>query len=141
MSKHPMSRSSPFPVEVRASTIHGNGLFLLAPVPAKRKVGEFVGEYISRREGRRRAKRRRTIAIVELNSFVAIDASVGGNDFRFVNHSCWPNSYMRRCYMRVEFYSLRDISSGEELTCDYVATHHEGTRRCRCKSVKCRGYI
>ena len=61
------------------------------------------------REARRRAARRRRIAIVELHGGGAIDASVGGNEFRYTNHSCAPNAYMRIFGRHVGFYALRDI--------------------------------
>jgi SET domain-containing protein len=137
-----MSQRTPnIQVETRTSPIHGRGLFAVTPMAARRKLGEFIGEYISQSEARSRAKRSEVIAIVELNSSWAIDASVGGNEFRYVNHSCKPNIFMRRCYKRVEFYALRNISSGEELTCDYGETHHNGALRCTCLSSNCRGYI
>jgi SET domain-containing protein len=41
----------------------------------------------------------------------------------------------------VEFYSLRPIKAGEELTCDYGETHHDGRLPCRCGSVRCRGAL
>jgi hypothetical protein len=41
----------------------------------------------------------------------------------------------------VEFYSLRYIHPGEELTCDYGASHHGGKLRCSCGSAKCQGFI
>ncbi len=129
------------PVEVRRSPIDGRGVFATRRLPAGRKFGELAGERIGRREARRRARKRRRIAIVEFEDGTAIDAAVGGNAFRYVNHSCAPNAYMRRCYGRVEFYALRDIAPGEEITCDYGETQHEGTLRCRCGSARCRGYL
>ena len=40
-----------------------------------------------------------------------------------------------------EFYALRDIRKGEELTVDYEDSHHEGRLRCRCGAARCRGWI
>jgi SET domain-containing protein len=39
------------------------------------------------------------------------------------------------------FMALRDINPGEEITCDYVSTHHPDTYRCHCKAEGCRGTI
>ena len=48
---------------------------------------------------------------------------------------------MRIAYGRLEFYALREIKPGEELTCNYGETHHDGTLACRCHSPQCQGYI
>lgn len=122
------------------SRIDGEGLFASARIPARRKLGELQGERVSVRQARRRARTRKRIAIVEISDRHAIDAS-RDNAFRCINHSCAPNTYMRVCYGRVEFYSLRRIEPGEELTCDYGETHHDGNRRCSCGAPNCREYI
>lgn len=134
-------RSSPFAIEVRESPIDGKGLFAKSRIPARRKLGELTGEVISWREARRRAKERKRLALVERADRTAVDGSKYGNEFRYINHSCSPNSYIRICYGHVEFYSLRTIRAGEELTCDYGDSHHEGTLRCKCGSPECRGRL
>jgi SET domain-containing protein len=48
---------------------------------------------------------------------------------------------MRIAYRHVEFYALRDIEAGEELTAHYGETHHEGTLPCRCGADRCQGFI
>lgn len=130
-----------FPIRTGKSRIEGLGVFADTAIPARRKVGEFTGERISQHEARRRARTQKHIKIVELNDRTAIDGTHGGSEFSFINHSCAPNTYMRICRGRVEFYSLRPIKKGEELTCDYVDSHHEGKLPCRCGSSKCRGFI
>ena len=130
-----------FRFEVRKSRIQGKGLFSLSRVPARRKLGELTGETITQGEARRRARATERIAIVEFGDGTALDASRAGNHFRYVNHSCSPNSFMRLYGGRVEFYALREIAPGEELTCDYGETHHDGRLPCRCGSPRCRGRI
>ncbi|HKV40994.1 MAG TPA: SET domain-containing protein-lysine N-methyltransferase [Blastocatellia bacterium] len=130
-----------FALEVRESRIDGMGLFAALDIPAKRKLGEMSGKSISRREADRRAKGARRIAIVETRDGRAIDGSQDGNAFRFVNHSCSPNTFLRIIGVHVEFYALRRISAGEEITCDYLASHHDGRLSCRCGSVRCRGFL
>lgn len=129
-------------VEVRASRIHGKGLFARRALPARRKIGELSGELISRREARRRAAAAGAgagvIAIVEFDDGTALDAARSANPFRYVNHSCAPNAYIRLYRRRVEFYALREIAPGEELTCDYGETHHAGKLPCRCLDPSCR---
>jgi len=127
---------------IRKSKIEGQGLFTDSPIAARRKVGEFTGERISVREARRRAKSRKHIAIVELDAKVAIDGSrAGGGPFSFINHSCTPNVFTRIAYGRAEFYTMRKIAAGEELTVDYEVSHHDGRLRCKCKSQQCRDFI
>jgi uncharacterized protein len=128
-------------VEVKPSRIHGQGVFARKAIKARRKIGELAGELIPLREARRRASTLQSIAIVEFDDDMALDASVNPNELRYVNHSCAPNTFMRRYGHRVEFYSLRAIRTGEELTCNYGETHHEGTLPCRCGAPGCRGAI
>jgi uncharacterized protein len=130
----------PDDLDVRPSRIHGRGVFAKRPVPAKRKIGELTGELISRAEARRRAKDQPVVYIVEFEDDKALDVS-SDECLRFVNHSCGPNTYLRRIGHRVELYSLRKIRAGEELTCDYGETHHDGTLPCQCGSAQCREKI
>jgi SET domain-containing protein len=130
-----------FRLEVKASSIDGSGLFTQERIPARRKIGEMEGELISETEGRRRASSRRRLAIVEIGGGKAIDGSRSGNWWRHLNHSCQPNIFMRIFRGHIEFYALRDIARGEELTCDYITSHHNGSLRCKCGNVNCRGWI
>jgi SET domain-containing protein len=131
----------PVAVEVRRSPIEGRGLFATSRVAARRKLGYMAGELVSEAEGRRRARARKRIAIVELGDGRAVDGSTGGNDFRFTNHSCAPNAFIRTYRGRVEIWSLRGIRAGEEITCDYGDSQHDGKLRCRCGSERCRGRL
>ena len=129
-------------VEVRTSRIDGRGLFAAAKLAARRKIGELTGELISQRGSEPAGARMgRRIAIVEFSNGTALDASVGGNEFRYTNHSCTPNAFIRIIGTHVEFYTLRDIERGEEITCDYGETQHNGTLRCRCGGAECRAYL
>ena len=131
----------PLPVHVDKSRIQGKGLFSDSFIHRRQKIGELTGELISLKEARRRAKRQARIVIVEFENGGAIDGTRGGNHFRFINHSCSPNTFMRRIGQRVEFYALTMIKPGEELTCDYGDSHHDGARRCQCGSPSCRGFL
>ena len=130
---------------VGPSGITGRGLFAGCAIPARAKIGEFEGEVIPIREARRRAKvrknrGRKVVAIIELSGR-AIDATATGRGFRYINHSCAPNSFTRLTAHRAEFYALRRIRSGEELTVDYGRSHHDGQLPCRCGAAQCRGWI
>ena len=136
-------RSDPqkFAVDVKPSPIDGQGAFAAEPIPARRKIGEIRGEAISVKEARRRAKGVARIMIVELSERRAIDASRSTDPLRFTNHSCQPNAVLRIRQGRVEFYAMRDVRLGEELTVNYGETHHEGKLRCRCGAANCIGRI
>lgn len=130
-----------FAVDVFESAIDGRGAFAGEPIPARRKIGELRGESISVREARARARRQRRIMIVELSARRAIDASRSEDPLRYTNHSCRPNAVLRIRQGRVEFYALRDIAPGEEITADYGETHHAGTLACRCGAPGCAGWL
>lgn len=125
---------------VGPSRLTGRGLFAGTAIAARAKIGEFEGEAIGLREARRRARGRKIVAIVELERH-AIDATDTGRGFRFINHSCDPNTFMRCTATRAEFYARRAIRRGEELTVDYIDSHHDGTLACRCGAENCRGFI
>jgi SET domain-containing protein len=125
---------------VGRSGIVGKGLFSGTRIPKGAKIGEFEGEKIGLREARRRARGRKIVAIVELEKH-ALDATASPRGFRFINHSCDANTYIRCTPTRAEFYAKRAIAKGEELTADYGETQHNGTLSCRCGSRRCRGFI
>lgn len=127
-------------LRVGRSTIAGRGLFAGCAIPARAKIGDFEGEVISIREARRRARGRKVVAIVELDR-KAIDATDTGRGFRFINHSCTPNTFTRLTAQRAEFYALRRIRPGEELTVNYGPSHHNGQLACRCGTPGCCGWI
>lgn len=133
-----------FPVEIKKSKIAGTGAYAIKAIPAKRKIGNMTGEIISYKEAQIRVKQQpgNVLFMVEFdNDNIALDASVHSNELRFINHSCNPNVFMRRAYHQVEYYALRNIRKGEELTCDYGETHHEGQLPCQCGAKNCRGFI
>ena len=130
-----------YAVRVARSAIDGFGVFAAEPVPGARKVGEIRGESISVSEARRRAGLQQRIMIVEISSKRAIDASRSSDPMRFTNHSCRPNAQLRIREGRIEFYALRAIAVGEEITVDYGETHHEGRLACRCGAAGCRGAL
>lgn len=142
-ARRPGTPSDPqkFKVAVRASAIDGQGAFADEAIPARRKIGEITGEAISVREARRRAKGQARIMIVEITERRAIDASRSDDPLRFTNHSCEPNAVLRIRQGRVEFYAMRDVARGEELTVDYGETHHDGRLACRCGASTCAGTL
>lgn len=130
-----------YPVKVAKSNIAGKGAYALQNIPARKKIGDLGGIIITMKEAMKLIKNKKVINLVELEDDLALNASANPNDMRFINHSCEPNTYLRVMKNRVEFYALKNIRKGQELSCDYGETHHEGTLPCGCRSKKCRGFI
>ena len=130
-----------YPVKVAKSKIAGKGAYALQTIPAKKKIGDLGGVIITMKEAIKLIKNLKVINLVELDNDLALNASAKPNDMRFINHSCDPNTYLRVMKNRVEFYALKKIKKGQELSCDYGETHHEGTLPCRCGAKNCRGFI
>ena len=130
-----------FDVAARPSAIDGMGAFAAEAIPARLKIGEIRGESISVSDARIRATRHERIMIVEVSPRRAIDFSKSEDPMRFTNHSCGPNARLCIRQGRVEFYALRAIVSGEEITVNYGETHHEGRLACRCGAAACVGRI
>lgn len=130
-----------YKLEIKKSSIDGKGAFALETISAGKKLGNLGGEVISQKEALKRIANTKRITMVEFNDGTALDGTINPNELRFINHGCSPNTYMRRSFHRVEFYSLRKINKGEELTCDYGETHHDGKLKCKCGAPNCKSYL
>ena len=130
-----------FAVSVAPSAIDGQGAFAAEAIPARLKIGEIRGESITVQQARIRATRQERIMIVELSARKAIDFSRSADPMRYTNHSCAPNARLCIRQGRVEFYALKAIAAGEEITVDYGPTHHEGRLTCRCGAPGCAGRL
>ena len=130
-----------YAVAVRPSPSDGQGAGADEAIPPRRKIGEIRGESISVADARIRATRHERIMIVEVSARRAIDFSKSADPMRYTNHSCAPNARLTIRQGRVEFYALRAIACGEEITVDYGETHHEGRLACRCGAPGCAGRL
>lgn len=135
--------------EVRHSRIHGYGAFATRRIRKGARIIEYQGERISPDEGDRRyanADPHSIILLFTVNKRVTIDAGVGGNDARFINHSCDPNCETVDEDAHIYIEAIRTIQPGEELLYDYHLTRDEGDGAraeaeyaCKCGSPNCRG--
>ncbi len=142
------------PIVTRRSKIQGRGVFATRDIAEGERIVEYVGERISSEEADaktpddERAKRHHTF-LFAVDDEVVIDGSNGGNDARFINHSCDPNCEVQIVRRRVYVHAIRDIAEGEELYYDYWYVTDESytmedLRRiypCRCGAAKCRGTL
>jgi SET domain-containing protein len=125
---------------VKKSHINGKGCFATVRFARGKKIAEYTGELISDAEANRRAHRR-VLRICAIDYDWSLDGSRGGNGTHYMNHSCEPNCYMKILYGHIQFYALRDILPGEEITIDYQTTLHSDKKRCHCGAKTCRGRI
>ena len=130
-----------YALKVQPSRIDGQGVFAAEPIAARRKIGEIRGQSISVAEARIRATRHERIMIVELSPKRAIDFRRSADPMRYTNHCCRPNARLDINQGRVEFYALRAIAPGEEITVHYGETHHQGRLACRCGASDCGGWL
>ena len=121
-------------IEKRKSRIQGWGVFATAAIPKNKRIIHYAGELISNQESLKRERRyiqRGHIWCFKLTNRRVIDAGVGGNDARFINHSCKPNCYIDIKNGVIWIRAARSIKKGEELTYDYN-TDGDGLIKCRC---------
>lgn len=146
----PVPENQPF--EIRTSSIHGMGAYAVRRIRKGDRLGEYVGERISHAEGDRRyddeAMAQHHTFLFTVTSRTVIDAAVGGNDTRFINHSCAPNCEAVIEDGRVFINALRSVPAGSELLYDYAyeraddcGPEDEARYPCRCGTAACRGTI
>lgn len=108
---------------LRRSTIHGRGVYARSDIPKGTRLIEYTGEHISNAEADRRYEddkmRQHHTFLFILNSRTCVDAAVGGNISRFINHSCDPNCVAWIEGRHIWIDALRDIRAGEELGYEY----------------------
>ena len=86
------------------------------------RIIDYAGEKVSNRESLVRERRyiqHGHIWCFKLTNRTVIDAGVGGNIARFINHSCRPNCYIDIKDGVIWIRAARTIRNGEELTYDY----------------------
>ena len=122
-------------IERRRSKIHGRGVYATQTISKNTRIIDYAGEKISNQESLKREARYIKdghIWCFKLTNRTVIDAGVGGNDARFINHSCKPNCYIHIYGGTIWIRAARTIRKGEELTYHYN-TDGEGLITCRCR--------
>lgn len=129
---------------VKDSQIHGRGVFAAIDIPKGTRIFEYTGELISREEEDRRERENDKTGVTyiyQLNEHESIDGAHGGNDSRFVNHSCDPNVEGVIEKKHIYYVALRDITQGEELFIDYAFDKDSKPEPCHCGAANCRGVM
>ena len=137
-------------VEVRNSPVHGRGVFAARFIPKGTRIIEYLGERLSHKAADDRyddhdVNDNHTFLFI-VDKHTVIDAAVGGNDARFINHQCEGNCESVIEHRRVFIDATRDIAAGDELGYDYEIGREKDDPpnvdeiyACRCGSPKCRG--
>jgi uncharacterized protein len=140
------------PFEIRASSIQGLGVFATRRIPSGTRLIEYTGERLTPEQADARypdtpGERHHTY-LFAIDDDVVIDAAVGGNDARFINHCCDPNCDAVIDDGRIWIETIRDVEPGEELAYDYAYVleerHTPSAKRrypCTCGAETCRGTI
>jgi len=145
--------------KVTNSPIHGRGVFAAQPLKKGEKVIDYTGRLRTHAQSDRLygdSLDSGHTFLFTLNERYVIDANVGGNDARWINHSCAPNCEAlleedesgdkRRD--KVEIWTRRAIRPGTELTYDYGITlevpHTARLKKlwaCLCGASDCTGTL
>lgn len=113
--------------------------------------GEFVIEYVGEviddktceeRLWRMKRQGETNFYLCEINRDMVIDATFKGNQSRYINHSCSPNTEMQKWRIdgetRIGIFATRNIKKGDHLTYDYQFVQFGADQDCHCGAVGCR---
>lgn len=136
---------------VLQSPVHGRGVFAARTIRKGETVIEYRGKRMSWDEACEQpasddADPYHTF-LFSLDDGRVIDAAIGGNAARWINHSCAPNCETYEDDRgRVYVAARRKIRPGEELSYDYrleiegkVGKRLRKAYACRCGARRCRG--
>ncbi len=137
-------------LEVRASGVHGKGVYATRTIRKGKRIIEYTGAHLPWDEAMdlpaHDPKNPYHTFFFSLDNGEVINAGVGGNESRWINHSCDPNCETIEESDRIFVYALRSIRPGQELFYDYkIMPAERRTKRlekefaCSCRSANCRG--
>jgi SET domain-containing protein len=144
------SKSRKRAFKVRNSKIHGRGVFATERIPKDTRLIEYTGEVITWKVADRRyaddGENGYHTFLFDIDGKKVIDAAVGGNAARWINHGCAPNCQAVGEGDKIFIESIKTIKPGEELVYDYGFVFEErhtpqlkARYRCLCGANSCRG--
>ena len=108
------------PFEIRDSGIQGRGAFATRRIRKGTWIVEYTGARITLEVADRVYDDSSTHTyLFTVDEHTVIDATEGGGDARFINHSCRPNCDAWNADGEIWIVAARDVAVGEELTYDY----------------------
>lgn len=144
-------------ITLRRSPIHGNGVFALTDIPKGTELLEYRGRLMTHAAIDRKYAKvpdNGHTFLFTLNDEYVLDANVGGNIARWINHSCKPNCQAvieenedgDKRKDRVLIETIRPLRAGDELTYDYgidvgerITPKLKQLWACRCGARNCIG--
>jgi uncharacterized protein len=145
MAKKTRARKRTVQIEVRESTVHGRGVYAAQFISKGKCIIEYTGERVSWEAAPDDPHDPHTFNFGLENGDV-INPIIGGNEARWINHSCDPNCEAVEEDDRVFIYAMCNIQPGEELLYDYHMELDEpiteASKRkfaCHCGASNCRG--
>jgi SET domain-containing protein len=145
MPKKSKNRKPAVRIEVRESGVHGHGVYAMESIANGTRIIEYTGQRVSW-EGAPNDENDPHTFNFGLDNGEVINPEIGGNDARWINHSCDPNCEAIEEDDRIFIDALRDIQAGEELFYDYALEIDEPITEeskkkfaCHCHSPNCRG--
>jgi len=144
-------------IAARLSPIHGNGVFATGTIAKGERIVRYKGKLRSHEEVDEEygdIDEDGHTFLFTLNDDYVVDANVGGNIARWINHSCKPNCEAvieenakgKRHKDKVFIEAMRTIKPGEELTYNYGITLDERQTpklkklwACKCGARNCTG--
>lgn len=136
---------------VLQSPVHGRGVFAARTIRKGETVIEYRGKRMTWDEACEQPASDESdpyhTFLFSLDDGRVIDAAIGGNAARWINHSCAPNCETYEDDRgRVYVAARRKIRPGEELSYDYrleiegkVGKRMRKAYACRCGARRCRG--
>jgi uncharacterized protein len=144
MSKKNKSRKRAVRIEVRESGVHGHGVYAMQAIPKGTRIIEYTGQRVSWEAAPNDENDPHTFNF-GLDNGEVINPEIGGNDARWINHSCDPNCEAIEEDDRIFICALRGIAPDEELFYDYALEIDEPVTEeskkkfaCHCRSPNCR---
>jgi SET domain-containing protein len=138
---------------VKTSEVHGRGLFAKRMIPKGTRILEYAGERVLKANLAQDLVSGLTslVYVMNLNETQAVDGERGGNDARFINHSCDPNCEVLYFNDTPYIYAMQEIPEGDELSFDYKYGSEDDPEitleqkrewfPCKCGSANCRGTL
>lgn len=125
--------------------MHGKGVYAAQLISKGARIIEYTGERVAWEDAPDDESNPHTFNF-GLENGTVINPEVGGNEARWINHSCDPNCEAVEEHDRIFIYAIRDIQPGEELLYDYHMELDEpiteASKRkfaCHCGASNCRG--
>lgn len=138
---------------VKTSRVHGKGVFAKKTIPKGTRIFEYAGERVQKVNLAADLANGLTslVYVMNLNETHAVDGERGGNDSRFINHSCDPNCEVLYFSGTPYIYAIQDIIEGDELNFDYKYGSEADMEftsdqklewfPCNCGATSCRGTL